>query len=125
MEESKKSVLDSENPICYNNRTFIVQDNTENGEVDNQTVFSYYQNDNIVWADYSGGEVVKGTLIGTVLEGGELDFYYQHINNKHQVRVGKCHSIPIILANGKIELHEEWQWLNGDQSKGTSLLIER
>ena len=30
-----------------------------------------------------------------------------------------------ILENGKIELFEEWQWLNGDKSKGSSILIEK
>lgn len=32
--------------------------------------------------------------------------------------------IPQILDSGKIELSEEWQWLNGDKSKGTSIIIE-
>lgn len=34
-------------------------------------------------------------------------------------------SIPNILENGKIELHEQWQWLNGDKSNGSSLLEEK
>lgn len=55
---------------------------------------------------------------------GELDFYYQHINTQNQIRVGKCHSIPKMLASGKIELSEKWQWLNGDQSKGSSIVTE-
>ena len=27
--------------------------------------------------------------------------------------------------DGKLELHEEWQWLNGDKSSGTSVLIQK
>jgi hypothetical protein len=78
----------------------------------------------MLWADYCGGEIIKGQLIGTVDSNGELDFYYQHINLQNQIRVGKCHSIPQILDNGKIELSEEWQWLNGDMSKGSSVIRE-
>jgi len=37
---------------------------------------------------------------------------------------GKCKSRPEILENGKIRLHERWQWTCGDMSKGTSVLEE-
>ena len=47
------------------------------------------------------------------------------INIRNEIRVGKCHSIPHINANGKIELHEEWQWINGDCSTGSSIVVER
>lgn len=110
--------------ISYEGKVFIPKMNTENGEVDSQTIFTYHQKGNMLWADYEGGEILKGHLIGTVAQNGELDFYYHHINEQQQVRVGVCHSKPHILENGKIELAEEWQWLNGDCSKGTSILIE-
>jgi hypothetical protein len=29
------------------------------------------------------------------------------------------------LDNGKLELHEEWQWLNGDKSTGSSVVVEQ
>ena len=110
--------------INYNNKCFVPKENTEKGEVSGSTMFCYHQNGNVLWADYSGGDIVKGHLIGTVAENGELDFYYQHINVQNQIRIGFCHSIPKVLENGKIELVEKWQWLNGDKSEGSSLLIE-
>lgn len=111
--------------ICYNGKYFVPQVNTENGEVDGNTLFEYRQKGNILWADYSGGDITKGHLIGTVAENGELDFYYQHINKQRQVRVGVCHSVPHILENGKIKLSEKWQWLNGDKSEGSSVIFEK
>lgn len=59
--------------------------------------------------------------MGTVIESGELDFHYQHINEQKQVRVGVCHSVPRILDNGKMELAEKWKWLNGDKAEGASV----
>ena len=53
-----------------------------------------------------------------------LDFTYQHLNIKKEIKIGKCHSIPVVLKDNCIELHEQWQWLNGDHSKGASILIE-
>lgn len=121
----EKTLSKTTTAICYDGKFFVPKINTENGEVDGRTLFEYHQKGNVLWADYAGGDVVKGHLIGTVDSNGELDFYYQHINCQQQVRAGRCHSIPKILDNGKIELSEEWQWLNGDKSQGSSIIIER
>lgn len=111
--------------INYDGKFFTPKSNTENGEVDGQTLFSYHQNGDVFFADYCGGEIRKGYMIGTVEENGVLDFYYQHINVGGDMKIGRCHSVPHISENGKIELYEEWQWLNGDKSKGSSVVAER
>lgn len=110
--------------INYDGKKFVPKSNTENGEVDGKTVFHYHQKENTIWAEYFGGEIKQGFLIGTVDNNGKLAFTYQHLNESDQLRLGKCNSTPVILNDGRIELHEEWQWLNGDESKGTSVLIE-
>ncbi len=110
--------------INYDGRRFVPKMNSDNGEVDVQTLFTYHQNGDILWAEYSGGDILKGSIIGTVLENGELDFVYQHMNNKKQIKNGKCHSVPKVLENGKIELSETWEWTTGECSKGSSLLEE-
>lgn len=110
--------------INYDGRKFIPQMNSENGEVNEQTVFTYQQSGNILWAQYCGGDIIKGFLVGTVLQNGELDFAYQHMNKDMQIKTGKCHSLPTIFENGKIQLSEQWEWTSGDFSKGESLLIE-
>lgn len=110
--------------INYDGRKFIPKMNSENGEVGEQTNFTYHQNGNLLWAEYSGGDILKGSLIGTVLCNGELDFVYHHMNQNMQIKTGKCHSVPTVQENGKIELFEQWQWTRGDYSKGESLLIE-
>ncbi|MDE5779114.1 MAG: GNAT family N-acetyltransferase [Lachnospiraceae bacterium] len=124
-DEMEKWVNNQQERINYNGKVFMPQSNTENGEVDAETIFHYFQENDLFWAEYSGGDVLKGHMIGTVAENGELDFHYQHLNQEGQVRIGKCHSIPYILENGKIELQEKWQWLNGDLSSGESVLIEK
>ena len=110
--------------INYDGRKFIPKMNSENGEVGEQTNFTYHQNGNLLWAEYSGGDILKGLLIGTVLCNGELDFVYHHMNQNMQIKTGKCHSVPTVQENGKIELSEQWQWTSGDCSKGESLLVE-
>ena len=113
------------NKMFYDGKIFVSKENTANGEVDSQTQFEYHQRENMIWADYAGGEIIKGHLIGNITDNNELNFYYHHYNVNGQVRVGKCHSNPTILENGKIKLTENWQWMNGDKSKGKSVLIEK
>ena len=124
-DEMEKQVAKQWGRINYNNKIFTPQSNAENGEVDEETIFHYFQENDLFWAEYSGGDVLKGHMIGTVDEKGELEFHYQHLNKDRQVRIGKCHSIPYILENGKIALQEKWQWLNGDLSSGESVVVEK
>ncbi|MCH5271033.1 MAG: GNAT family N-acetyltransferase [Lachnospiraceae bacterium] len=123
-DEMEKSVI-CQQGIDYNGRYFVPKSNSENGEVDEKTIFHYFQDKEMFWAEYSGGDVEKGYIIGKVASNGELDFHYQHLNKDNQIRIGKCHSIPHIMENGKIELQEKWQWLNGDMSCGESVVVER
>ena len=116
----------SENSIInYDNKIFSSVENTKNGEVDNETLFHYHQNKEIVWAEYYGGIIKKGFLLGLVKQNGELEFNYEHININNEIRTGKCNSIPQIVEDGRIELLEKWEWTNGDKSKGESKIIEK
>ncbi len=119
----KKNSNHGNTSINYDGRIFVPKVNTENGEVDRNTVFRYHQKENIIWAEYSGGDIRIGFLIGTVNSDGNLSFTYQHLNEAGQIRLGKCTSTPV-LNGDKLELHETWQWLNGDESEGTSVISE-
>lgn len=108
----------------YHNKTFKPISNSENGETSEETVFLYKQEGNILTAEYSGGKVKKGHLIGIVDEKGIIDMRYHQINDKGEIMTGSCTSTPEILPNGKIRLHESWEWTSGDKSKGESIIEE-
>jgi hypothetical protein len=50
--------------------------------------------------------------------------HYHQVNTKGELMTGICRSVPEILPDGKILLHETWEWTSGDYSKGKSLLEE-
>lgn len=108
----------------YNNKTFHSITNTPNGEVGSKTLFHYQQKDNIVWAEYGGGSIVKGFLVAKVLENNVLDMRYEHINILGELMTGICISTPEILSDGRVRLHEKWQWTSGDLSSGKSIIEE-
>lgn len=108
----------------YHNKSFRAIENTENGETSSETIFHYIQEGNILTSNYSGGKIVKGHLIGKVDENGVIDMRYHQINTAGELMTGFCRSTPEVLPNGKIRLHETWQWTSGDLSKGTSIIEE-
>jgi hypothetical protein len=111
--------------INYNDKIFRPVVNSENGETSNDTVFIYKQIGNILTSEYSGGKIIKGHLIGLVDENGEIEMRYHQVNQKGELMTGICKSKPEILENGKIRLHETWQWTSGDKSKGQSIIQEQ
>ena len=110
--------------INYNDKTFRAVSNTPNGETSSETVFHYQQEGRILTATYKGGKIVSGHLIGLVDERGTIDMRYHQVNDKGELMTGECQSTPELMENGKIRLHEVWEWTSGDQSKGTSVLEE-
>jgi hypothetical protein len=108
----------------YNNKKFRPVSNTENGETSSETIFEYEQEGNILTSNYSGGKILKGHLIGLVDTHGNIDMRYHQVNSEGKLMTGICNSRPEIMKNGKIRLHETWQWTAGDNSKGNSILEE-
>jgi hypothetical protein len=49
---------------------------------------------------------------------------YHQINHNNELMTGLCKSKPEMLENGKIRLHETWEWTSGDKSKGQSIIEE-
>lgn len=111
--------------IDYHGKIFRPVVHSENGESSSETVFPYQQEGNILTCTYAGGRIRKGQLIGIVDENGHINMRYQQVNDRNEIMTGVCQSIPEILDNGKIRLHERWQWTSGDQSEGQSILEEQ
>ncbi len=108
----------------YHNRYFRSISNSGSGEVGNETVFHYRHEGEIIWATYSGGAIKQGTLVAKVGADGQLDLRYSHINQNGELMTGICRSTPELLPDGRIRLHEQWQWTSGDHSSGESIIEE-
>jgi hypothetical protein len=108
----------------YNDKRFRPINNTNNGETSAETTFHYKQVGNILTSEYSGGKIKSGHLIGLVDNDGNIEMRYHQVNDKDELMTGTCKSKPEILENGKIRLHESWEWTSGDKSKGQSIIEE-
>ena len=120
--EKGRTLFDNrEEPFSVDGRLFTAVENSESGEVSDQTIFCYHQKGNVIWAEYSGGSVVKGFLVGTMDEKQCLHFTYQHINTAGELKAGSCDSEPQ-EENGRLRFYEKWQWTTGEA--GNSIIEE-
>ena len=53
-----------------------------------------------------------------------LDMRYQHMSNDGVLKTGECRSLPEVLADGRLRVHESWQWTLGTGGSGTSVIEE-
>ena len=110
--------------VSYDRRRFRALENTENGDVAPGLEFLYRQQGSRVWATYSGSGVRFGSLVAAADRDGALDMRYRHFTDSGETREGRCRSRPETLPDGRLQLHESWQWTNGDRSSGQSVIEE-
>ncbi|GAA2918975.1 hypothetical protein GCM10011428_39040 [Streptomyces violaceus] len=72
-----------------------------------RTRFTYHEKDGEIWAEYTGGDVVRGHLVGT-REGDRLDFRIctAQAGRNHIFRA-LCVSTVVELPDGRVRLRGE------------------
>lgn len=103
-------------------RVFRSSGIVEGGEVAPDTTFEFHERDGVVWAEYSGGEIVRGFLVGT-REDDRVDFRYVQLNQAGVTSTGHSVDRIVVTDDGRLELHERWEWESRPGS-GTSVLAE-
>jgi hypothetical protein len=88
------------------------------------TVAHYHQDQELVWAEFGGGEVLRGSLAGTSTPDGELRFAYCMVRDGGELVTGICRSVPEVLPDGRIRLTEYWRRFGAGASSGLSFLEE-
>ena len=107
----------------FNNKTFLLVQNTDNGQVNSETIFKYKQDENLVTADYFGGSIKYGKIIAD-LQGDKLNMLYQCLTTENELKAGKAIADITLTNQGKIKLTLNWQWLTNENEKGQSEYIE-
>ena len=88
------------------------------------TVAAYRQRDDLVWAEFTGGHVRRGSLTGLRRPDDSIEFAYTMVLADGSVLAGECHSTPEVLPDGRIRLHERWERFGRNAGTGTSELEE-
>ncbi|MET8826688.1 hypothetical protein ABZX40_08820 [Streptomyces sp. NPDC004610] len=92
------------------------------GQVGTRTRFAYHEHNGEIWAEYTGGDVVRGFLVGT-RAGDRLDFRYVQLKTDGTTSSGHCASRIGELPDGRLRLTETWEW-ESQEGSGTSVVEE-
>ncbi|MDQ0984000.1 hypothetical protein [Streptomyces sp. V2I9] len=92
------------------------------GQVGTRTRFAYHEEGGRIWAEYAGGDVIRGHLVGT-RDGDALDFRYVQLEQDGSTSSGHCLSTVVDLPDGRVRLEERWAWESREGS-GTSVVEE-
>jgi hypothetical protein len=84
----------------------------------------YHQDGDVLWGEFSGGLVARGSLAGTCRADGVIHFAYCQVLTDSRVMAGLCTSIPTVLADGRIRLEEHWERFAPHAGQGISILEE-
>jgi hypothetical protein len=106
--------------IQYDNLTFRVVGG-DDGEL---PVARYHQDGDLVWAEFGGGSVRRGSLAGTCAPDGVLRLAYCMVLAGGELVSGRCVSTPTVLDDGRIRLSEEWERYGPYPAAGVSYLEE-
>jgi len=82
----------------------------------------YHQDGDLVWAEFGGGHVRRGSLVGTCNADGVLRFTYCMVLRSGEVVSGRSTSTPELLADGRIRLTEQWERYGPLAGTGVSYL---
>ena len=91
-------------------------------EADGTAVGHYHQDGELVWAEFAGGPVRSGRLVGTCDSHGNLDAAYCQVLFTGEVIAGRVTSAPTTLPDGRLRLTESWR--RHDGSTGVSAIEE-
>ena len=115
--------MENSNKYDFNNKTFALVQNSDNGQVDTETTFKYKQDGDLVTADYFGGTIRYGKIIAS-LKGDNLNMLYQCLTTDGELKAGKALAVISKSSEGKIKLQLNWQWLGKENQTGESEYIE-
>ncbi|WP_228554650.1 hypothetical protein [Catenulispora pinisilvae] len=84
------------------------------------TVGLYHSRGDELWAEFAGGKVRTGRLVGAIRPDGTIDGAYCQVSMDGRSAAGTLVSVPDRLPDGRIRLHEHWR--RADGSSGVSVI---
>lgn len=111
--------------LSLDNRVFIPVENSDNGVVNGRTRFHFWQEGMVFYADYFGGDVREGHIIGQFTNESQDenlvgDMLYHCLTTDKTLKAGKARAVFSKMDDGRVAFNLDWEWINGDHSWGQS-----
>lgn len=108
--------------VDLDGRVFRATGDVEGGQVSRETEFRFRQSEDLVWGRYSGGAIRLGFFVGTS-DGQTVRFRYTQLGADGETASGSTTDRIEVLPDGRVRLHESWQW-DSREGSGTNVLEE-
>jgi len=102
------------NKISLDNRVFVPVENSDNGVVNSKTRFHFWQDGIVFYADYFGGDVREGHIIGKFTEDGTGDLLYHCLTTDKNLKAGKARAVFSETDTGRLAFDLDWEWISLD-----------
>jgi hypothetical protein len=109
--------------ISLNKIKMTVVETAENGLVNKDTIFAFRQTDDLVTAEYAGGRIKKGFLVGTISD-RKLQFSYCQVQIDGELDNGISSCELSTNDNGKVMLVEHFEWKSRQGEIGINVFEE-
>lgn len=120
----------TENPLVksrrlsLDNRVFVPVINSEGGLVDERTRFHFWQNGDAFFADYYGGDVREGHIIGRFTGPRTGQMLYHCLTKSRELKAGRAVASFTLAEDGRLGMDLDWTWISGADETGTSRYVE-
>jgi hypothetical protein len=84
----------------------------------------YRQDGDLVWAEFAGGDVRRGSLVGVCDADSRVEFTYTMVLDSGEIVAGHSVNTPQVLPDGRIRFHEEWERFGRHAGRGVSYIEE-
>jgi len=103
--------------LSLDNRVFVPVENTGNGIVSGHTRFYFWQEGEAFYADYFGGDVREGHIIGHITKDtpGDMtgEMLYHCITTDRRLKAGRAHVIFMLIDDIRLAMDIDWEWIAG------------
>ena len=86
-----------------------VAETASNGVVNAETYFDFHQDEDRVWAEYAGGGIERGYLVGTV-RGAAFEFRYCQMQTDGKADGGRSNCELRRNSAGHMQIVEHFEW---------------
>lgn len=105
--------------LSLNNRIFIPIENSEGGVVDERTQFHFSQTGVNFTAEYQGGDILTGHIIGRLTDHLDGEMLYHCLTKADELKAGYATATFQTSPTGDIRMSLNWEWLNHDDGSNT------
>jgi hypothetical protein len=114
----------AEQPLSLDNVYMNVVKTDASGVVNHETIFHFCQSDHVIKAEYAGGKIQQGYLVGKFDEHNHLLFSYCQMQLDGKLDNGTSECEVSRDQDGKILLIEHFEWASRPGEMGTNIFKE-